>query len=151
CVPGQWGGIEFDGDPDILDNLHKQIFPAHGSRLTRADMAEHFQETKIIMDPLEFGPEIKAVYEKMEAELAALAKTESKDKKGTEESILTIRLRARQRVELLKVPEIVERIEDLVAEGVSVAVFVNFTATLDAIRARISMPSGVVSGKHADR
>jgi hypothetical protein len=149
CKPGMFGGLEFDGEPEDLDNLHKLIFPDHGSRLTTADLADHFTETQIIMTPLDFGAEVQAAYAEMDRELAALAAAKATDSKGAE--ALTIRLRARQKVELLKVPEMVDRTEDLVAEGRSVALFVNFTATIDALRARFSMPSGVVSGAHGDR
>jgi len=36
------GGLEFEGGDEIMDRIHKYIFPNHGSRLTLEDMKAHF-------------------------------------------------------------------------------------------------------------
>ena len=151
CVPGTFGGLDFEGTPEQIDALHHAIFPLHGSRLTRDDMKEHFKDTQIILDPIDFGPEIQAVYEEMEKELAVVETARKGDPRSAQAQELLIRLRARQKVELLKVPYMLDRIENDLEEGLSVAVFVNFTATVDALRSRLEVPSGVVTGAHPDR
>lgn len=149
CCPGTFGGIDFVGELEHLDKLHHLIYPLHGSRLTTKDLADHFQETQIITTPLDFGEEMQALYAQMDKELQQLATKQKGDSSGAE--ALTIRLRARQKAELLKVPEIVDRTEDFLVEGFSVAIFVNFTATIDSICKRLSVPAGIVSGQHKNR
>lgn len=132
CAKNRWNGVEFGGDPFHIKSIAEQI--AHRcSRMTVADMADHFTETQIITEPLDFGSEINAIYDEMENELAALEAASKTDKKDSAAEALVAQLRARQRVELLKVPVIVEMAEDLLAEGKSIAIFVNFKATLEAL------------------
>lgn len=52
---------------------------------------------------------------------------------GEEGNMLTVMLRARQRVELLKTDTLVELASDFYEQGKSVVIFVNFTQTLDYI------------------
>lgn len=144
CYNGTFGGLEFSGKTEHLYALHKEIFPEHGSRMTVSDLSEHFTETQIITTPIEFGDELRNIYKQMEEELNKLSDREKND--PTE--VLTIRLRARQRAELCKVPIILEMVEDFLAEGRSLAIFVNFTDTLEAIRERLSVLTtvGMISG-----
>jgi superfamily II DNA or RNA helicase len=146
CSHGYFGGLEFSGTPEDIDRLHKEIFPDHGSRLTFTDMAEYFQATEVNMTPLDFGPEVKEAYEHMAAELAELEQKKAADSSGAE--ALTIRLRARQKVELLKVPYMVEQTFEFLSEGRSVVLFVNFSQTLEALRSRISSvyDVGIIAG-----
>lgn len=145
CRNGYFGGLEFAGKDEDLNKIHKAIYPMHGSRLSLKDMADHFTETQIITTPIDFGNEIKDLYAEMEYELAELKEL------GISDNALTIRLRARQKVELLKVPTMLEMILDFLEEGRSVAVFVNFTQTLEAIRHRLIevCEFGVISGDPA--
>lgn len=145
CENGLWGGLVFSGMDEDIDRLHRIVYPRHGSRLTFKDMAPYFKATEIITTPLDFGDGIKNLYAKMAGELAALAKRAASDY-GTE--ALTIRLRARQKVELLKVPEMLERTTDLIKEGLSVAIFVNFDATAEALREKLGFPCGMITGRH---
>ncbi len=145
CEDGMWGGLEFTGDPEDIDRLHRIVYPRHGSRLTFKDMAPYFKATEIITTPLDFGDGIKKLYAAMAGELAVLAKRAADDH-GAE--ALTIRLRARQKAELLKVPEMLERALDLMKEGLSVAIFVNFDATAEALREKLPGPVGMITGRH---
>jgi len=69
-----------------------------------------------------------------------------------EDTPLIVQLRARQEVELLKVPTFVELAEDALAEGSSVAIFVNFKDTLEAIAQRLMSagPVAIVEGGQSD-
>lgn len=151
CHAGSFGGLEFGGQlnvdyDEILARIHYQIFPEHGSRLTLADMAAHFQETQIITTPLEFGSEIARLYAEMEAELGDLAEIMTSDSKHPAAQALVAKLRARQKVELCKVPLMIEMTEDLLREGRSVAIFVNFNATIEALNKRL-VGAKIISGK----
>jgi len=146
CVQGTFGGLVFNGTDKNIDKLHREIFPDHGSGLTYQDLAAYFKETEIITTPLDFGPEVKQAYSEMASELDELAKRASGD--STQADDLTIRLRARQKVELLKVPYMVDFAYDLLAQGRSVVFFVNYTQTLLALKERLSSAYnvGIVAG-----
>lgn len=141
CVQNPWGGLDFGGlnikTSEILARIHHEIFPEHGSRMTVADLKEHFQETQIITTPLEFGAEIDRLYTEMEKELANLAEIMTGDSDSPAAAALVAKLRARQKVEICKVPLIIEMTEDLIREGRAVVIFVNFEATIQALNKRL--------------
>jgi hypothetical protein len=66
----------------------------------------------------------------MESELAALDAAAADDKPAQQ---LTITLRARQMIELCKVPGIVSLAKDFLEQGKSVVIFTNFRATLQSL------------------
>lgn len=129
----------------FLDKLHAQIYPDRGHMISRQELAEFFSETSILTDPLDLGndDEIARLYEEMEEELALLDQSSAKDKGA---SALTARLRARQAVESLKVPAMVAMIEDYLEQGFSIACFLNFKSTIDAISSRIKVDHGRIEG-----
>lgn len=140
CQKGQWGGFVFNGSKLVLESLHKQIFPAHGARVRVADLGDAFPETQIAAEAYNgngMAGQIDAIDEEMHRELAALEQRSKGDKTGGRAEALVIMLRARQRAELVKVPLFVELAQDAIAEGRSVALFVCFRETLDAITQRL--------------
>jgi len=145
---GNWG-LEFNNDPKILKRLHHIIFGQRGVRLRRDDIPG-FPACEIIPEVYNMDEEdankINEIYGDMERELAKLERI----KKGDGESELTIQLRARQQIELIKVPLFVDMIEEAKEEGFSVAVFVNFTETLNALAARLGTTC-IFDGKTSDK
>jgi superfamily II DNA or RNA helicase len=128
-------GMEFDNSEENLKKIHSSIFPNHGSRLRTSAFGDLFPENRILAEPYSMGnaDKIQELYTKMDWELSKLKDKKEKDTA----SILTQILRQRQEIELLKVPTIVELVEDHVEEGNSVAVFVNFRETVDALSYRL--------------
>lgn len=154
---GNWG-LEFNDDPKILKSLHHQIFQQRGVRLRR-DEIPNFPKCEIIAETYNMEDadalKINEVYAEMERELATLNKTERDDQKKADQKDrelqeIVIQLRARQRIELIKVPLFVEMIEDAINDGFSVALFVNFTDTLNAIAARLNTTC-IFDGKTPDK
>lgn len=134
-------GLEFTSDTAIrqkvLKKLHKDIFIQRGVRLTR-DTIPGFPASEIIaecynMDEMDVK-KINDCHSEMEKELKKLAKLTKVDKV----SELTAILRARQQIELIKVPLFIDMIEEGLEHGMSVVVFVNFTETLQAIAKRLN-------------
>lgn len=154
CKPQTFGGLSFQGGPRIMLSLHKQIFPGRGSRVRVADLGDEFPDTIIEAKAYDLGSHTKAArlaYAEMKCELAELEAVAAKDGgKGKEVNILTIMLRARQRVELLKVPTLIQLCQDAVAEGDSVAVFVNFSETIKALREKWDGECGIIQGGQSD-
>jgi superfamily II DNA or RNA helicase len=124
-------GLEFTGSRKILSQIHRKIFPAHGSRIRIADLGDRFPQTQIISEPYQVAnpKEIDRIYREMREEIQRLREAKSQDKGA---NVLTTLLRARQEVELLKVPTFVQMAEDGLAEGMSVVVILNFTASIEA-------------------
>lgn len=58
---------------------------------------------------------------------------------GEDENILTVMLRARQRVELLKADTIIDLANEFLEEKKSVVIFVNFNETLDYLKSNIGI------------
>jgi superfamily II DNA or RNA helicase len=152
CTFDNWGKLVFTKSRSMsktfLSELHGEIYPSKGAKLTRDDLAEHFKDSQIITDPLDFGDagKISKIYADMEKEIAALKENCAGDSAEVADNALTQQLRARQMVELLKIPALLELMDDALSEGRSVAVFVNFRDTLDAIAERMKLPFGVVVG-----
>ena len=140
CAKNRWNGVDFLGGFEHIENIAKQI-SHRTSRMTIADLKEHFLETQIITEPLDFGSEIEAIYAEMEEELLALESIAKSDSKNKNAQALVTQLRARQRVELLKIPVMVEMAQDLLAENKSVALFVNFRQTLDVLVEKLNAVS----------
>jgi superfamily II DNA or RNA helicase len=133
---GKWG-LEFVGGRDVLSRIHRQIFPVRGSRIRIADLGERFPQTTIISEAYQMNgaaDQIQAVYDTMAAEIAKLERRKASDRGA---SILTAILRARQEVELLKVPTLVQMAQDGLAEGMSVVVILNFEDTVQAVAQRL--------------
>lgn len=150
CFRNRWGGLEFKGKDEFLQRIADQIFPEKGSRVSKKDLADHFAETQIITSPLSIDDRIGELYEEMEREIAELEARALQDKKGHEHEKLTLMLRARQKIELLKIPAMIELTEDLVREGHSVVLFVNFDATADALADRLQIGGIIRGGQSAE-
>jgi superfamily II DNA or RNA helicase len=135
-VKGRFG-LEFKGGRDVLNKLHKDIFIDRGVRLSR-DVIPNFPASQIIADCYDMGEQAKnkinSIYTEMSKELNRL-KSKSKAKSL---SVLTTILRARQEIELVKVPLFIEMIEEGLEDGMSVVVFVNFTETIHALATRLN-------------
>ena len=133
---GRWG-MEFVGGRDVLSRIHRQIFPARGTRIRVADLGDRFPQTQIISEAYEMngaGRQIDAIYHEMHEAIAKLEASKRKDKGAC---ILVEILRARQEVELLKVPTLVQMANDARDEGMAVVVIVNFQASVDEIAKRL--------------
>lgn len=139
---GRWGSMTFNATcekaKEAMLALNEYFFNTRkcSSRLRAEDFGKQFPESHIVAECYDMGSneaKINAVYDNMEAELARLEERSS----GYKEHIFAIMMEARRHSELLKVPVFVDMIEDLFDEGKSVAVFVNFTETIEAILKRL--------------
>lgn len=117
--------FEFNGSPEALKRLHASIFPSHGYRATFGDIPGFpEEEIQTLGVDVENPDQLDAIWEKIQ-ELEAL--------KADATEPITLRLRARQQAELLKLPAFKELIKDSLKEGLSVVVFLNFTETLNQL------------------
>jgi Mimiviridae putative ATP-dependent RNA helicase len=152
--PGPFGGLTFSArngtkGEAALQRLHQHIFPQRGCRVRRRDVAGSLARNTII-------PELVDVEESQEADvkqaLKSLADKEAIDEaKAMEKEVpvsgLTLSLRERQRAEILKVPYVAEKVEDLLAQERSVAVFLNFIASIKLFEGRCKQRHARLVGK----
>lgn len=143
-------GMEFTGGAYHLQNIHKSIFHhspvVRGVRLKRNDIPG-FPETLIISEALDFDGEnskIQAAYNEMQDEIARLKERSDLD---TNACILTEILRARQKIELLKIPTLAEKANDLVAEGMAVPIFLSFKESIRSLAEKLNTDC-IIDGEH---
>ena len=143
-----WFGYDFKNTPENLKKIHDDIFPHRGHRIAIKDLGDKFPDNLILTETYDMnsaGNKIQAIYDNMKSELFHLSQTKKED--GS--SVLTEILRARQEIELLKIPTFVEMAEDHVEEGMSVVVFVNFEESVQALSERLKTKC-LVTGKVKD-
>jgi len=142
CFANRWGGYEFDGNPRHLQALHAQIFPKKGVRVRVSDLGDAFPETQVATELVTVAkPElINRAFEDVAEALAAIADKKMHDP----EHHLTKLLRARQTSELAKIPALIQMAEDALEQNMSVAIFVNFEETLNAVSAHLGKDNTVV-------
>jgi len=144
---GRWG-LVFNNDKDVLKKLHKDIFVDRGVRLVR-DTIPNFPESEIIAECYNMEKEstqkINEAYDEMFKELEVIRKKEKRDKA----SELTAIIRQRQRTELVKIPLMIDMIEDGIENGMSIVVFVNFTETINSLAKKLNTTC-IFDGKTKD-
>lgn len=141
CRPGLFGGYEFTSNPieqkKVFAKLHQQLFPFRAARMRKSEIPG-FPKTQIEVRLLhdesgkarELAGKVRELYEYRRAQgLSA---------EGMEEFI-----RMRQRLEALKIPELVGLTTDY-ARSSKVAIFVNYTDTLNLLRSELKPVFGEV-------
>lgn len=140
---GRYGGYQIDLQSqrtiEAMSNIHNTLFNLYkvSSRMTRKMFDKIFPDNHVMADCFDMGTntdKINRVYLQMEAEMAALEESSI----NYSQHHFAIMTKARRMAELLKVPTIVEMIEDWYDEGISPVVFVNFTDTVEAIEKQLA-------------
>lgn len=142
----QWRVAE-DKQLDIMDQIRQEIIPARGVRITTSSIP-NFPKRVITSElyDLEENGQIDRLYDEM---AEALGRLEDRAAHDLDPDLqLTAILRARQKIELLKVPIAVELARDYVAKGHQVGIFVNFTETLRALSERLSTRCVIRGGQN---
>lgn len=139
CQRGEYEW-EFNGDRRHIQRLHNIIFNekkmGHRMDVNKLIKEGKFPETEIIPELIYLNSDtekIRKIYEEMDEELTILQET----KKNMKNLPITMRQSKIQKVELLKVPILVEMTEDLIEQGHSVVLFVNFVQTVEALAVKL--------------
>jgi len=142
--------LAFSGSRYHLWKIHKAIYPTCGHRVNKNDLKDQFPENMIIAEACEMdnAGKINKAIKRMHKELRELNKKKEDD--ANKDHPLTIRLRARQEIELLKVPTFIELTEDALEEGSSVIIFVNFIETLVALQQHFKTNCIIRGGQKVD-
>lgn len=141
CRRVPWGGFQFllgeENKKKVMAEIHEEIFPERGCRVRIDDLGTDFPAVEITAElyDLSEGDTVTRLYAEMDEAIQAL--NLQKDNDAGVEHPLTVLLRARQEVELLKVPIFVELALDANASGYHCAIFVNFRRTVEEICKRL--------------
>jgi len=135
-VKAPWGGMQFRGGKKVLVGIHSQIFPQKGVRVKISELGNAFPSNQVNAQTFDISPKIGELYAQVEKEIAELKTRALSDRDP--ESPLTKRLRARQEIELLRVPVMADMAEDFLEEGKSIVCFVNFRQTISALEEKLS-------------
>ena len=151
CKRGTFGGLTFTGNKSALKRIHDHIYKlGRGSRLKITDLPPgSFPDGVVIPEGYDVGSaaEIEDIYSDLKRTLE-----EIEDKKSDEDNALTAQLRARQQVEILKIPVLEELARDALDADNSVVIFVNFRDTLEALLRRLagSHEISVIDGSQSE-
>ena len=142
CKKGTFGGLVFRGWNTVLKGFHDHIYGSgRGSRIRIADLPSgSFPETLIVADGYDVkgSSYITGLYDDLKVSIRDI-----ENKINTDDSALTLQLRARQEIELVKVPIFESLAKDAIECGHSVVIFVNFRDTMEALTKRLSTAADI--------
>ena len=136
-------GMQFTGGHSVLKKLHSRIYPERGNRLRHSDLGDAFPETLIKAKAFDMdnAKKIAGEYDDLCNRIEELRGLEN-----FSANVLAEQTRARQRIELHKAPAVCAMVRDMVEEGNSVFVAVNYTETrkfiLDELKTTCSIHGG---------
>ena len=142
----KYANKNLDEEQIKLDIIHKTLFQKYGSRMKIKELGNLFPKNNIISQCyyMENYNEIDKLYDEIN-----LAMEELKNKETRADGLGKI-IRARQRIELLKVPTFVDIAEEALDNGYSVAIFVNFTETLYQLCHHLNSSCIIVGGQSTE-
>lgn len=122
--------LNYKDDLIKIKILHNTIFPNYGSRMKIKELGTMFPQNSIISNCyyLQNHNEVDKQYEEINKAIIELKSQEDKA------NILVRILRARQRIEMLKITLIIDLIEEAIDNENSVVIFVNYRDTLEKIK-----------------
>ena len=147
CYRNQWDGWEWGGADEDIAAIHRQVFPAKGIRVRISDLGDAFPKTQIRTELISVASpdKIDKAYQSVREAIAEVHEKARTDNSGAEH--LTAQLRARQVSELQKIPALIELAKDAIAERRSVFIGVNFSDSIDAVRASLKdTPCSIIRG-----
>lgn len=125
--------------------IHHQIFPSRGVRVRIADLGDKFPKCSIRAELCNLSDpgRIDQLYRTM---AESLAEVHDKREKGGDTALENL-LRARMELELLKLPVFEELTAEAIAARQSVAVFLNFRASVLELARRLKTACVIIGGQ----
>jgi len=137
-------GFQYRGSNQILKRLHHDIYPERGNRLRHSDLGDQFPETliKARAFDMDSAKAIASEYEELQGRIEELRMSEN-----FSANVLAEQTRARQRIELHKAPAVCAMVRDLLEEGNSVFISVNYTETRKFIEQELKTTCSIYGGQ----
>jgi Mimiviridae putative ATP-dependent RNA helicase len=117
----------YTGDQITLDIIHNRIFPAHGSRMRISELGDMFPKNQVCYQAYmcENKEEVQEQYDIIKEAFHDLKKKELRSE------ALGKLIRARMKVEMFKMPIMLDVIDEALDSGYSVAIFVNYIESME--------------------
>lgn len=153
---GKWGALKFDTEDEAAQNKlkesHHNLFHIQhlSSRLTRDTMKGVFPDNHINPEAFDLGTnsvKIQSVYDNLQDEIARLEERSE----NYSSHIFALIMKARVKIELLKMPFFIECIDEIVREKNSAVVFVNFNTSLEFLKNNLRHKCSVVVGGQSEK
>lgn len=130
------------GYSNPIIGVHKKLYPEFASRMRIIDLLSLFPDNKVVLECYDMDDcdEIQRQYDIIADAVRDLSKQELKS------FALGKIIKARMKIEMLRVPKFLKIIQDHLNNGKAVAVFVNFTDTLLTLKEKLKT-NCVVYGK----
>jgi len=135
CARDQWKQWRLISRKKLSD-VRKAIYGVSAHKLTVEDFPDSFRANRVFVEPTQFSKTDKIIkaYDDLGV-TPAIVEAFIEDRKSLTDSgyaIVDI-LRARQLAESFKVPDLADMAQDLVSQGNSVVIFVNFADSVTAL------------------
>ena len=139
CAQDQWNQWRLLSRSKLTD-VKEAIYGTNGYRLTVEDFPDSFRENRVFVEPIQFNDSKKIIkaYDELGITPSIIQEYIENGTVTESEHILVNLLRARQLAESFKAPCVADQTEDLVAQGNSVVIFLNFRESMDAICERLN-------------
>ena len=134
CLKDQWNNWKLMRK-SALDELHAEMYGRCAYKLTVKDFPDSFRDNMIFVEPLEFkdSNKIMSAYDSLGVTPDILTEYIENGTVSNSEHLIVNLGKARQLAESFKVPEMADTANDLIAEGKSVVLFVNYKDTVDSL------------------
>jgi len=139
CAQDQWNQWRLLSRSK-LTAVRESIYGTTGFRLTVQDFPDSFRANRVFVEPVQFADSKKIIkaYDDLGLTPSILQDYIEHGTVTESEHILVNLLRARMLAESFKTPCVAEQAEDLVSQGNSVVIFVNFRESMDALCERLN-------------
>ncbi len=139
CAQDQWNQWRLLSRSK-LTAVKESIYGINGYRLTVADFPDSFRANRVFIEPVQFADSKKIIkaYDDLGITPTIIQEYIEQGSVTESEHILVNLLRARMLAESFKTPCIAEHAEDLVSQGNSVVIFLNFRESMDALCERLN-------------
>lgn len=147
-------GLKFRGNRNDLARLHFEVFPIRGSRMRIAELGDAFPRNTVLAEAweLDTSKDIERGYMEAEIRCEEIEADTSLSRMEKSSSILAEMMKARVRAEKGKWPEMVERAKDMIEEGCSPVLALNFRAhVMDAAKALGDETMVIMGGQTGDQ
>ena len=130
--------MNYIGKEKKLSSIHRSIFPFRGSRISIKDLGDKFPKNQVVAEFYEIDEEDEIKVNKAFDNISlkeSLIKSKNKDADSIEMlgEILGEITKARQEIELIKIPIFVDLVEEFLENNYSIVIFVNFIRTVERL------------------